>query len=254
MMIMRVWPLIFIALFSASLSAAELQGDVRWADPLTLSTNLNAEVMQAKARIGQHVTKGELLVQLENGVLRAHQAQARAELVHQKLLRAEARNELQRSEELYERTLLSDHDLDLARIAHAAAESGYQRAAAELKAAQRAVELSRIVAPFDGLVVERQVQAGETVNGQFKSVSLYTLVEADKRLVSFVMEATQAVNITVGDELELQIGERRYAGVVDAISWHRGKEVATRVTIDILFTPGKKEPVAIGTTARVRLP
>lgn len=161
---------LLLVMFSSVLPAAEPAGE-----PLMLSTNLAAEVVNSPLTEGEVVKKGALLMQLETGVARARLAQAEAELTHQKLLLAEAQNELQRSEELYERTLLSDHDLDLSRIAHAAAQSSYSRATAELAAAQRNLALRRIVAPFDAQVVKIFVQAGETINGQFNAVKLISL-------------------------------------------------------------------------------
>ncbi len=174
-MITGVWPLLLLAMFSSVLPAAESQDEVSWGEPLILSSNLAAEVVKSPFAEGDMVKKGALLLQLESSVARARLEQAVAELTHQKLLLTEAQNELQRSEELYERTLLSDHDLDLARIAHAAAQSSYSRARAERVVAQHELALRRVVAPFDAQVLEVFVRAGETINGQFNSVKLIAL-------------------------------------------------------------------------------
>lgn len=255
MMKMRtmVWSLL---LFTASLPlvAAELEGEVRWGEPLTLSTNLEAEVLQAAVRAGAHVKKGTLLVQLDDSVLRAQLAATRAAVAHQKLLLSEAQSELQRSEELYERTLLSDHDLDLARIALAGAESGYQRANAALVAAQRDVTHARQVAPFDGVVLARHVRAGEMLNGRFNAVPLYTLVAMDNRVVRLVVGASQVAGVTLGRELMVQVGAQHYTGSVEAITSHGGKTVLPQVTLDIRLLPGKGETVGIGEAAKVKLP
>jgi multidrug efflux system membrane fusion protein len=241
-------------LFVTTLHAAEFEGEVRWGEPLTLSTSLEAEVVQAAARPGEQIKRGALLVQLEDGVFRAELAAARAEVAHQKLLISEARNELQRSEELYERTLLSDHDLDLARIAHAGANSGHQQAVAQVAAAERALARTRIAAPFDAMVLARHVQAGATVNGRFNAVPLYTLVAAQERMVRLLVAARQASGVKPGAELALQMGERRYRGTVAAIAHHGEPGAAPQMTIDILFTPAAGDAVAIGETARVAIP
>lgn len=248
----KVWSLLLFAVFIPPLMAAELQGEVRWGEPLTLSTNLEAEVVQATARPGEHVKKGELLVQLDDSVLRAQLAAARAAVVHQKLLLSEAKSELQRSEELYERTLLSDHDLDMAKIALAGADSSYQHASAELAAAQRDVTYARRVAPFDGVVLARHVQAGEMLNGRFNAVPLYTLVATDNRVVRLVVGAGQATGVSLGNKLAVQVGEQHYSGNVAAITRHGGNEA--QLTIDILLAGGKGDSVAIGETAKVTLP
>ena len=165
----------WLAFFASVANAVELTGEVESTGSLVLSSNLATEVVKNSVTEGDIVKKGALLLQLESSVARSRLAQAEAELAHQKLVLAEAQNELQRSEELYERTLLSDHDLDLSRIAHAAAQSSYSRAVAELTAAQRNLALRRIVAPFDAQVVEIFVRAGETINGQFNAVKLISL-------------------------------------------------------------------------------
>jgi multidrug efflux system membrane fusion protein len=248
------WPLLLCTLFVTTPHAAEFEGEVRWGEPLTLSTSLAAEVVQATARSGEQLKKGALLVQLEDGVFRAELAAARAEVAHQKLLLAEARNELQRSEELYERTLLSDHDLDLARIAHAGANSSYQQAVARVAAAERALAQTQITAPFDAVVLARHVQVGATVNGRFHAAPLYTLVAAQERVVRLLVAARQAPGVMPGAELALQLGERRYRGRVAAITHHGEPGAAPQMTIDILFTPAAGDAVAIGEVARVTLP
>ena len=70
---------------------------------------------------------------------------------------------------------LADHDLDMARIALAAAKSSYDGAVYEVTEAQREVQRRRIVAPFEARVQEIHVQAGETINGTLNAVKLITL-------------------------------------------------------------------------------
>jgi multidrug efflux system membrane fusion protein len=171
----------WLTLFVGVASAVEADASGESSRSLILSSNLAAEVVKSPVAEGDMVKKGALLLQLESGVARARLAQAEAELAYQKLLLAEAKNELQRNEELYDRTLLSDHDLDLARIAHSAAQSSFSRARAGLTAAQRELALRRIVAPFDAQVLELFVRAGETINGKFNSVKLIALQPVKKR-------------------------------------------------------------------------
>jgi RND family efflux transporter MFP subunit len=248
-----IWMSLLLAGLSSVSLAAELEGEVRWADLVTLSTNLKGEVVRADAQPGGLIKKGSLLVQIEDRVLRARKAQAQAELVHQELLLAEAKSELERTEELYDRTLLADHDLVLARVAHASANSSYQRAKAELANAKRLLELSRTHAPFESVVVARHVVAGETVNGTFTSVPLYTLASAEHRLVRMKGDAGQLSGLRTGDALEMQIGSRRYQGKVSSIQpvdVNKGDEAV----VDIRFTPGASHMPHIGAVARVTLP
>lgn len=250
----RVWLPLILMLLVAPLGAAELQGEVGWGEAVTLSTTLEAEVVRVTARPGEVVKRGVLLLQLDDEVARAQLAAAQAEVTHQTLLLREAGNELQRSEELYDRALLSDHDLDLARIAHAAANSSYQRASAGLAAAERTVAQTRLVAPFDGVVLRRHVQAGERVNGRLHAVPLYVLVAAQERGVRLLLSPTQAAGVKPGDELALRRGEQHYRGRVVALTHHGEPGSAPQVTAEIIFSLDKGEVVTIGEAVRVNLP
>ncbi|MCW8918633.1 MAG: efflux RND transporter periplasmic adaptor subunit [Gammaproteobacteria bacterium] len=250
----RVWLPLILMLRIAPLGAAELSGEVGWGESVTLSTTLEAEVVRVTARPGELVKKGALLLQLDDDVARAQLAAAVAEVAHQTLLLREAGSELQRSEELYDRALLSDHDLDLARIGHAAANSSYQRASAGLAAAERTVAEIRLVAPFDGVVLRRHVQAGERVNGRLHSVPLYTLAAARDRVVRLVVMPAQAAGVKPGDELALRRGEQHYRGRVTALTHHGEPGSAPQVTVEILFSPEKGEAMTIGEVVRVSLP
>ncbi len=246
-----MWSLMWGVLYAAPLSAAQLEGEVAWTTPLTLSTSLDSTVVQTPARAGQQLKKGELLLKLEDEVAKARLAQARAELTHQKLLLAEAKSELQRSEELYDRTLLSDHDLVVARIAHAAADSSYRRAQTSLLVAQRELALTRIVAPFDAIVLQRHVQQGETVNGRFKAVPLYSVVEAKRQRVIVAVSVPQASGLSVGDKMTIGVGERRFSGVIDSMMRGSAKG-GDPIRIELLFSPGS--PLAPGSRVQVQLP
>lgn len=243
-----------LLLVSFPLGAAEWEGTVEWGPQVSLSTNLAAEVVRLGAAPGQRVKRGEVLAELESGVVQSHLESARAGVAHHKLVRAEARSELQRSEELYERTLLSDHDLDVARIAAAAAEAGYLQALAQLKEAQRAVELTRISAPVDALVTERHVEVGETVNGVFQAAKIYTLVPVGVYRVRLAPDATQAAAMAVGKGVEVTVGSRRYRGEVTSIAYLRDKGSAFHIQGEVGFTTEAGEAPLIGKSARVSLP
>lgn len=250
--LMRVKGLLLPLFFALPLAAAEVEGVVGWDETITLSSNASAEVIAVGAAAGQWIKKGELLVQLEDGVLRARLSQTSAELRYQELLRAEAKSELERTEELYDRTLLSDHDLDVARIAHAAAESSYQKARAELRSVQRALALRRVMAPFDAMVLQRQVWVGEMINGRYHSVPLYTLAASATRRVIAEVTSEQATGIRPGEKVELLSGKQRHSGTLQELVWPAPEQGSDVVKIYIQFTPDTE--VSIGSAVRVLLP
>lgn len=238
-------------LYGVAVEAAQLEAEVLWTVPLTLATTLESQVIESKVKVGQQVGKGELLLQLDDEVAKARLAEARAELNHRKLMLAEAKSELQRSEELYERTMLSDHDLVVARIGHADAQSRYSQANRAVVEARRELTLTQITAPFDAIVVQRHVRPGETVNGRFTQVPLISLVEAKRQRVVVALTAEQAASLSPGGELAVEAGGKRYSGRVEGLLSRAGKGSET-VELELLFTIEK--PLARGAPVTVMLP
>ena len=94
--------------------------------------------------------------------------------------RDEAVRELERTQELFERTLLSVHDLQLAQIAATGAEADHSSAEAELAEAEIKLEYSRILAPFDARVVSVPAQPGETVVSRLQARPLVVVAPAGR--------------------------------------------------------------------------
>ncbi|MGM0594784.1 MAG: biotin/lipoyl-binding protein, partial [Pseudomonadota bacterium] len=99
------------ALLCALLSPAAMaawNGVTDWAQRTELSTATSGVVQSVSVRPGERVAKGERLMSLEQSALRSEVSRTRAAVKHTQLLHEEAARELERTEELYARTLLAD--------------------------------------------------------------------------------------------------------------------------------------------------
>jgi RND family efflux transporter MFP subunit len=125
----------------------EVTGQVAAAVQATLSSQIRATVQALPVREGTTVSKGRLLVRLDDRDLRANLSRAEAELDN-------ARVQLTRMETLFAEESVAKQELDNARRAFKVAEAGRQAAAAQLSYAV-------ITAPFDAVVTEKKVEVGE---------------------------------------------------------------------------------------------
>ncbi|MEO1498697.1 MAG: efflux RND transporter periplasmic adaptor subunit [Planctomycetota bacterium] len=124
---------------------------------------------------GDRVTRGQLLAQLDERILRARLSEAVSNFEF-------AASELQRSERARERSI------------SAVSEAEYQNdltsttlARAAQQIAQKSLEDATLFSPVDGVITERMVEAGESVNPH---TTIFEIVENDRlRLVLNVPEA-----------------------------------------------------------------
>ncbi len=133
------------------------------AQTLVLSVPGSGRVAEVMVSPGQQVRAGTLLIRLDARAANALLAQRQAERDALREEQAEAQRELDRAEELFERTVLSVTDLQLARSAFAKVDAQYRAAEAAALRAEAELEDLRINAPTDGIVKSVLVARGQVV-------------------------------------------------------------------------------------------
>lgn len=210
--------LLGLCLQSLALSARELNATLDWQRPLTLGTPLSGLVAEVAAAPGQRVAEGDLLVALDQRLLRARLDQARASMDEAEALKAEADRELERAQELFDRTVLSIHELTLAEIDAARASAAARRAVAELAEAKLNLEYSAVRAPFDALVLEVPVHEGRVVVNQFQAEALVRLAPRQRISATAVIDVETATGLRVGQPLEVVWNGETYPGELSALA------------------------------------
>ncbi|WP_293672716.1 biotin/lipoyl-binding protein, partial [Thiolapillus sp.] len=114
------------------MAAQEYSVNLKPGRQLTLGTLVSGVVREVKVQPGQVVAQGDVLLKLDQREFRAQLNRAKALVARANSLFEEAKREEERAEELYDRTLLSDHELQKARIGRLEAESRKYDAGADL--------------------------------------------------------------------------------------------------------------------------
>lgn len=232
--------------------AAQWGGVIDWSQRTDLATPITGIVASVPVKPGDRVKKGQLMLQLEQGALKARVAQYQAQMKHKQLLLAEARRELERAEELYARTLLADHDLNLAKIAHGEAYAAYQSSHADYQQAREDLNNSSLRAPYDAVVLALNVHPAETVNSRCQAQPLLTLAPATQMQVRIYVEAEKLERLRNNGSLTVEVEGQRYPARVEAIGYEPElvKE-SVRYPVDVLFDSGDVLPVGLGATVNL---
>lgn len=194
--------------------AAELSGELGWANRVELSIPFSGRMKQVSVRPGDLVDAGQALLQLDTRIATARAAQARAAVKRLELQRAEARREWDRAKELFERTVLSVRELQLAEIGYGAADAEYQAARAAQVAADVELENLQLTAPFAARVLAVHVAPGQAVINAQRATSLVTLAERGRMQVRAAATAEQAAALASAGSVGVHVGGQRYEGRV----------------------------------------
>lgn len=240
---------------SASVSAAELNGELDWANRINLSLPVDGLVVQVKVRPGESVGAGADLVLLDARVAQAHVAQARSAVRKYELLRAEAQREWDRAKELYERTVLSQHELQVAEIAFAKADADYRAALSAQIASEVALEIHTVKAPFMARVLEVHVAPGQAVAGTQQVQPLVTVAERGKLQVRAQVEAAQAAALAPDANVKVRVGDQQFdARIVGVSAAAQYPESGARYRVEAEFAVPADAPLRPGQPATLVLP
>lgn len=267
----------------------EVVGTLAAEDQVTVSSEVDGVVRRIGADLGDRVSAGQPLIELDREKLQYSLDQQRA--AHERSLTkfgasdgeqlpriedtpevrragaelAQAKQILERAKELQKRQLIPQQTLDDAdtalRLKNAAYDAALQDAKnlradidaseAAMKLAQRHLEDASIRAPFDGYVQQRMVSLGELVKAQ---MPVMTVVRVDPlKLLSEIPER-MAPWIKVGQPLTLRVDafpDKSFTATVSRIS--PAVNTQTRTFAFEALAPNQEALLKPGTFARVRL-
>lgn len=180
---------------------------------IELVASEEGRIAAVPAARGDRVQKGDVVVQLDDGVQRLQVEMAKAKLDSDVGIRAQEarlaqrRKELDRARVLEARnvaaaTTVEDAEIKVALTALALEEARIARhmAAIEYAQAKRLLERRRITSPVDGLVVSVEAAPGEFANDQ---LDLMTIAEIHPLHVEVYAPAEYYNRVSVGDVYEV---------------------------------------------------
>jgi HlyD family secretion protein len=129
------------------------------------------------ADFNKQVKKGEILAELDPTPFQAKVDQGLAALEKAKVDARNTEISLRRQKALFAEKLTPEADLDQAQANYDSAVAAVQQAKATLEQAQTDLKNSKIVAPIDGVVVDRQYDVGQSVAASFQAPTIFTIAQ-----------------------------------------------------------------------------
>ncbi|MFK5893957.1 MAG: biotin/lipoyl-binding protein [Pseudomonadota bacterium] len=142
-----------------------------------ISSPVSGVIKKVYVKTGKTVKQGELLLEYDNTLIDSNLAEAKAQINLAKINLSEAKKELERADELYERTVLSEHDLQLAKVLYSKAAAQFAGANNQLVHARWERTHSKLYAPFNGLVIKVFSYQGQYVNNKLTAQTLLILTK-----------------------------------------------------------------------------
>jgi membrane fusion protein, multidrug efflux system len=134
----------------------------RYSNPL--SFRVPGKVIERRVRLGDHVTAGEVLAQLDPADQQRQVTSARAALAAASHRLRYASEQLDRDQKQFAHQLIAANQWEQTEDAHAAALAARDQAAAELTVAENALRYHTLTADHDGFITAESVDTGQVVS------------------------------------------------------------------------------------------
>ena len=222
------------AIISAILGYNYFKSKAEYSDELTLYGNIeirqidisflvSGQVTNLLKEEGDHVSKGELIAQLDSKDYEAIYVKAQAEVERTLAVKDDAVSKYNRNSSLRKTGAVSEQELETLFNNKSIANAEYNVARANKEYAGNQLEYTKIYAPDDGIVTVRAVEPGTNVE---KGQTVYTLAKSKPVWVRTYVNEKELGNIRHGDKVNVytdtvnpQTGKlREYQGKIGFIS------------------------------------
>lgn len=183
-------------------------GRIEPVDTVTVGTQVSGIIKYLYANYNSKVKKGQLIAQLDKSLLQATLDQYLGNLQNAQSQLIYATNNFSRQSLLYKTDAISKADYDIALNTLNAARASAASAQAQVRLAQKNLSYADIYSPIDGVVLNRNINIGQTVAASFSTPTLFVIA---KDITKMEVEA----NVDEADIGDVKTGERA-AFTVDA--------------------------------------
>ena len=251
-------------------------GTLEAVETVEVGTQVSGVVRELSADFNSIVRKGQVIARLDPQLIQtqieqqsANVLRAEADLERLKVALADSRQKLDRAQQLSAKDLIPRTDLEAAQI-------DVQGAEAQLKSAQAAVTQARaqlnnqrvnlgyttITAPIDGIVISRNVDAGQTVAASMNAPTLFVLAaDLTKMEVLATVDESDVGRMRPGQQVTFQVDaypNDRFNGTVSQVRLQPTtvQNVVTYATVitvpnpELKLKPGMTANVTIEVTRR----
>ncbi len=149
-------------------------GPIKAVNSAALSTRMMGFVDRIHVKVGQKVSKGQLLLSIKNTALQAKRARVDASIIEAKAAYRNAEKDYQRFVNLFGQNSASQKELDDMTSRYEMAMARYQVAQQMLKEVDAQFAYANIRAPFNGVITNTHIDEGAMANPGMPLVSLET--------------------------------------------------------------------------------
>lgn len=170
-----------------------------------VGTQVTGIIEHLYADYNDHVTKGQLLAELEKTLLDSELKSANANMESAKASYEYARRNYERDKALHDEKLISDYEFQTSRKDYDVARLTYEKSQADRVRAAKNLNYAEIYSPIDGIIISREVEVGQTVVSSMNVANLYVIADLENMQVVGNVDEADIGQVKVGQHVTFTV-------------------------------------------------
>lgn len=200
-----------------SIEKTAFTGTIRAVNQSNIQAQVTATATTVNAEVGQTVSKGQVLVRLNNQDNAARLAQSQANLNSAQAQANQAKSMMQRKKRLLDQGFISRVEYEQSELDYKSQLENARAQQANVNIAQKANQDGVITSPIHGVITKRQVEPGQTVSaGQ----TLFEIVDINELELQAKVPSDAQSALKIGQKVEFNIqgNANKLTGTIQRIS------------------------------------
>lgn len=152
-----------------------------------------------------HVTKGQLLAEIEKTLLSSELRSADANMASAKASYEYAKTNYERDKKLHDEQLISDYEYQTSKRDYDVARLSYEKSQADRVRAAKNLNYAEIYSPIDGIVISREVEVGQTVVSSMNVANLYVIADLENMQVVGNVDEADIGQVKLGQHVTFTV-------------------------------------------------
>ena len=234
-------------------NAADYEAIIDLPEPVKLSLPVSGVIKKLNAVAGQYAKQEDELLALDSIPFQAAKESAESRVAVQQTLLAESLRDFKNRQELYDRTVLATVQLENAELKLKRDKAFLKNAEAQLALAEYELSYSRLISPFNALVLSVYVNQGQSINNSIESKTLISVVKQGHYRARFRVTSDGVNKFKIGQAVTVNYQGNSYPGSISGIVFKpgiAGKGGDSSYMIEVNFK-SEKQQLSIGNKASV---
>ncbi len=188
---------------------------------VNVGTQVSGTVSKLYVNFNDEVETGQILAELDPALLKAQLQQSEANFLSDQVTLKIATNKLRRNQSLQEKGFISNEALEIVEQELDAARAQLAISKAQVARDRANLDYSIIKSPISGVVIDRDVDIGQTVAANFQTPILFQIAKDLSQMQINISVAEADIGLLhIGQKINFTVDafpERKYTGVVEQV-------------------------------------